>query len=136
MSFCICSTTLNAVELARTAIKSGARMSISIARETLQTTQVWKGEVHIHVQFSPSTLCLRCGVPYSCCREDTDEINTNLVNLMCGFGVQYPPGASRHAPQSPIILDNKLQDLARGSRGRGSVEDQHTRLHPQDSNPH
>jgi len=37
----------------------------------------------------------RCGVPYSCCREDTDEINSNLVNLMCGFGVQYPPGASR-----------------------------------------
>ena len=86
------------MELARTAIKSGARMSISIARETLQTTQVWKGEVHIHVQFSPSTLCLRCGVPYSCCREDTDEINTNLVNLMCGFGVQYPPGASRWYP--------------------------------------
>lgn len=26
----------------------------------------------------------RCGVPYSCCRSD----DSNLVNLMCGFGVQ------------------------------------------------
>ena len=58
---------------------------------------------------------LRCGVPYSCCREDTDEINSNLVNLMCGFGVQYPPGASRYATELDFIIDNKLQDIARGS---------------------
>ena len=49
----------------------------------------------------------RCGVPYSCCRADTDEINSNLVNLMCGFGVQYPPGASRYAN----ILLNSLVEL-------------------------
>jgi len=34
----------------------------------------------------------RCGVPYSCCREDSGSA---LVNLMCGFEVQYPPQASR-----------------------------------------
>ena len=58
------SMTLNAVELGQMATKSGVRMSTSTAQETLQTTQVSRGEMSTtnHVIVSNSIYQVWCSI--------------------------------------------------------------------------
>ena len=64
--------------------------------------------------------------------KSTRTWSTLCVVLECSIRQEHPGMLEKFG----LSLDNELQDLARGGRGRGSVEDQHARLYPKNSNSH